>query len=150
MLLRLPSLHCHIMSHTPREGFSIRLPFPNSPCCQGRELKAKAEWKKIKNQGTKLFFAAYILVRNENQSMWKTINCTSHHTQRNIYWLLPTARGDGRSTGSGEFEGERQRGREIEGLGLILVPYHSVQSAGSAAVSKLKLTGSAVATTSSQ
>lgn len=34
-------------------------------------------------------------------------------------------------------------GREIEGLSLIRLPYRRVQPAGSAAVSKLKLTGSA-------
>lgn len=34
----------------------------------------------------------------------------------------------------------------MEGLDTTPVPYHYVQSAGSAAVSKLKLTGSAVAT----
>lgn len=147
MLLRLPSLHCHIMSNTPREGFSKAAQTVHAARGEGKKQKPNGG-KKIK--ALSFFVDAHILVRNENQSMWKTIKCTSHHTQRNIYWLLPTARGDSRSTGSGEFEGERQRGREIEGLGLILVPYHSVQSAGSAAVSKLKLTGSAVATTSSQ
>lgn len=41
---------------------------------------------------------------------------------------------------------ETEGGREMEGLDTTPVPYHYVQSAGSAAVSKLKLTGSAVAT----
>lgn len=36
-------------------------------------------------------------------------------------------------------------GGEIEGLASVLRPYHSLQSAGSAAVSKLELTGSAAA-----
>lgn len=42
--------------------------------------------------------------------------------------------------------GREQRRSVIEGLGLNLVPYHSVQSAGSAAVNKLNITGSTVAT----
>lgn len=103
---------------------------------------------KKQKQNVKNIPPTCISERNENQSMWKTIKLKLHHTQRNIYWLLPTARGTGRSTSSGYFEAQRQRG--IEGLGLILDPYHSVQSAGSAAVSKLKLTGSAVATASSR
>lgn len=60
--------------------------------------------------------------------------------------LLPDG-GGGRSTGRGSFEGkggrERKRWRQIEGLSLIQLPYRRVHSAGSAAVSKLKLTGSA-------
>lgn len=57
--------------------------------------------------------------------------------------LFP-AGGGGRSTGSGSFEGEGDRdGGQIEGLSLIRLPYRRLQSAGSAAVSKLKLTGSA-------
>lgn len=70
-----------------------------------------------------------------------------------FYWCPSVARDDGKSTGSGLFERgvwcvcvRWRKGDVIEGLGLNLVPYHSVQSAGSAAVSKLKLTGSAVAT----
>lgn len=52
----------------------------------------------------------------------------------------------GRSTGCGCSEGGREGagdgdGGEIEGLASVLRPYHSPQSAGSAAVSKLELTG---------
>lgn len=47
-----------------------------------------------------------------------------------------------REGGRGDGDGD---GGEIEGLASVLRPYHSLQSAGSAAVSKLKLTGSAAA-----
>lgn len=47
---------------------------------------------------------------------------------------------EGRREGDGD-----GGGGEIEGLASVLRPYHSLQSAGSAAVSKLKLTGSAAA-----
>lgn len=51
---------------------------------------------------------------------------------------------EGRREGGREGDGDGDGG-EIEGLASVLRPYHSLQSAGSAAVSKLKLTGSAAA-----
>lgn len=103
MQLGLPSLHSHIMSHTPREGFSEAAFFQSLCAARGESRKQRQNLKKKKkNEGTQLFIPPLASYReNENQLMWKTIKCTSHRTQRNIYWLLPIARGDGRSTGGG-------------------------------------------------
>lgn len=79
----------------------------------------------------------------ENLRWWKTAKCKLRCTQRSVRWPFFSDDGGGRSTGSGSFQGKGERWRQIEGLSLIRLPYRWVHSAGSAAVSKLKLTGSA-------
>lgn len=59
---------------------------------------------------------------------------------REGWWREGREGGEGRGGGGGDGDGG-----EIEGLASVLRPYHSLQSAGSAAVSKLELTGSAAA-----
>lgn len=92
----------------------------------------------------------------EHRSMGKTIKCKSPPICRDVYWLRTAAegprqinwlwlfrerdggRGGGRQGGSWRW---RWRGDRR----ISLRSYHSLQSAGSAAVSKLELTGSAAA-----
>lgn len=91
----------------------------------------------------------------EHRSTRKTIKCKSPPIRRDVYWLRPTAEGPWQINwlwlfrerdGGNDGGGRRWRWRgDIEGLASVLRPYHSLQSAGSAAVSKLKLTGSAAA-----
>lgn len=90
-----------------------------------------------------------------HRSTGETIKCKSPPFRRDVYWLRTAAEGprqinwlwlfgkrDEGGGGGGVGDGD---GGEIDGLASVLRPYHSLQSAGSAAVSKLELTGSAAA-----
>lgn len=119
------------LSNRPAEG--LMLLFHVLACCQGKDEYGRRE-KQMRISQRKRESA--IVENNQN------VNCIAPGGAS--AGLFPDG-GGGRSTGSGSFEGKggRERWRQIEGLSLIRLPYRRVHSAGSAAVSKLKLTGSA-------
>lgn len=121
-----PVLHCQ---NRPAEG--LMLLFHISPCCLGKNEHGRrknqtrtSQRKTICDCGKKL-----------------NVNCIAPEKRPPAFFLTVVAADQ--LVVVYLWERKRERWRQIEGLSLIRLPYRQVHSAGSAAVSKLKLTGSA-------